>query len=446
MPLAAPAFRGPAPGSSKRFAMHSILRPVLSLLLGVAFLLSANGILFTYLPLRGQAEGFGAPALGLIASCYYVGFVSGCLLSPYIILRAGHIRSFAAAVALACAATLAYSLMPQVLVWSLLRFVTGFCLAAFYLVIESWLNERASNATRGMIMSSYIIVNFGAITIGQMMTTLYPLRQASTLVLAGILAALAIIPVALTRSAQPAPIAAVRFSPRNLLAAAPVALVGSFVIGIANGAFWGLAPLSAAAIGLSVNGVALFMAAAVLAGALAQWPIGRLSDRLDRRKVLLASLLLAAAAGFALWLSAASGLAFGILGALFGALALPGYSLAAAHGFDKTTPGEVVANAATILLANGLGSIIGPLVASGLMISSGPRGLFLFTAIVQALLAIYVLHRIRLVPTLTPMEKTEFDLAATAALGAVTPAEGLDIQNPDVMVPEDYAPAPRAAP
>lgn len=425
--------------------MRQILRPVISLLLGVAFLLASNGILFTYLPLRGQVEGFGALALGIIASSYYVGFVSGCILGPYIILRAGHIRAFAAAVALATAATLAYAMFPHVAAWAFLRFVTGFCLAGFYLVIESWLNDRASNETRGLVMSSYVMVNFGALTIGQMLTTFYPVEVSTTLILSGVLSSLAIIPVALTRSAQPAPIATVTFHPRALYAAAPVALVGSFVIGVANGAFWGLAPLSASGIGLDVNGVAIFMSLAVLAGALAQWPVGRLSDRIDRRRVLLATLVLAAAAGVMLYLLSGSELAFVVFGILFGALALPGYSIAAAHGFDKTPASDVVTNSATILLANGLGSVIGPIAASAMMTQLGPTALFLFTAIVQIALGLYVLHRIRIVSALPPVERTEFDLAATAQVGAVTPHEGLDAQDPAVIVPDDYVAGPEPA-
>lgn len=422
--------------------MKQILRPVISLLLGVALLLSSNGILFTYLPLRGQAEGFGSLSLGIIASFYYVGFVSGCLFSPSIIMRAGHIRAFAAAVALATAATLAYALFPNVPMWSALRFVTGFCLAGFYLVIESWLNDRATNETRGLVMSSYIVVNFAAITLGQMMTTLHPIGNATTLVLAGILSSLAIIPVTLTRSAQPAPVASVSFHPQKLFAAAPVALIGSFVIGIANGAFWGFAPISAAGIGFDVNGVAAFMSLCVLAGAIAQWPIGRLSDRIDRRKVLFVTLLLAAAAGFSLWLIGASGIVFIILGTIFGALALPGYSLAAAHGFDKTPASDVVSSSATILLSNGLGSIIGPLLVGVLMTQQGPRSLFLLTAIVQLALAGYLFHRIRKVDAMPPVERTEFDLAATSQVGAVMPPDGLDAEDPSVRVPEGYEPAP----
>lgn len=420
--------------------MQKSLRPIVSLLLAVAFLLAGNGLQITLLPLRGSAEGFGTFTLGVIASAYFVGFVSGCLLSPYLILRAGHIRAFAATVAVASALTLAYALAPDPAAWTVFRLLTGFCLAGFYLVIESWLNDGATNETRGLVMSAYVVVNFIAITFGQMLVTLYPIEDAGNFMIAAILSSLAIVPVVMTRSAQPAPITIVRFQPVQLYQAAPVALVASFMVGAANGAFWGLAPLSAEGSGLDVGQIALFMAMAVLAGALAQWPLGRLSDRVDRRLVLLATLTGAAAAGLALWYLDASEAMLIVFGAMFGALALPGYSLAAAHAYDKTSSTDMVATAATVLLANGLGSVIGPLIASGFMAASGPRALFLFTALAQILLAIYVYHRMQVQASLEAPEKTGFDLATTASVGAVVPAETLDPADPSVAVPQPADP------
>jgi MFS family permease len=181
------------------------------------------------------------------------------------------------------------------------------------------------------------------------------------------------------------------------------------------------------------------MTLAVLGGALVQWPIGRLSDRFDRRLVLLVLLIGALTTGIALWLTAASGALLLAFGVLFGALALPGYSLAAAHGYDKTPKAEVVATAATILLANGMGSVIGPLLAAALMAATGPRALFLFTAGAQGLLALYVLYRTRVQPSLTPPEKTGFDLAKSSPLGTVVTVEAPHLADPSA--PIDVVPA-----
>ncbi|MGH6990154.1 MAG: MFS transporter [Stellaceae bacterium] len=420
--------------------MRKNLRPIASLLLAIGLLVIGNGLLITLLPLRGHGEGFGALSLGIIASAYYVGFGSGCLVGPYLILRAGHIRAFAATVAVAAAVTLAYGLVPNEFAWMFFRLITGFCLAGFYLVIESWLNDGVTNDSRGLVMSTYVMVNFAALTVGQLLITVYPIDRGGDFMIAAMLSSIAIVPVALTRSAQPAPITIVSFRPRQLYDAAPVALIGAFMIGIANGAFWGLAPLSAADSGLNVNGVALFMTVAVAAGALAQWPLGRLSDRVDRRRMLSVLLVAAAATGMVLWLLAATLRELLGFGLLFGALTFPGYSLAAAHGYDKTPASDMVPTAATILLVNSLGSVIGPLGAAGVMSAVGPRGLYLFIALIQAALAVYVVYRIRVQAPLPARDKTGFDLATTAQVGTIVTTEAIDPADPSLAVPENYAP------
>jgi MFS family permease len=420
--------------------MAMSLRPIVSLLIGVALLLAGAGLQVTLLPLRGNAEGFSTFALGVIGSAYYVGFVSGCLTGPYVILRAGHIRAFAALVAMAAAAVLAYGLAPDPVAWTVFRAITGFSLAGFYLVIESWLNDRASNETRGFVMSSYVAVNLGALAAGQMLVTLYPVDGYRSFMLAGILTALAIVPVALTRSAQPAPLTIVSFRPSQLYESAPVALVACFMIGVAHGAFWSLGPLSVAGDGFSVTEVAAFMSIAVIGGALAQYPAGRLSDRMDRRLVLLVLLIGSTATSLMLWMFAPVGLSLVALGFLFGALSLPSYSLAAAHGYDKTANADMVPTAATMLLANGLGSVGGPVAAAVLMSFAGPRSLFLFMAAALGALAVYVFYRTTVQGPVAQPEKTDFDLATTAQVGTVVATEELDPQDEYVAVPEDYPP------
>jgi MFS family permease len=420
--------------------MATSLRPIVSLLIGVALLLAGAGLQVTLLPLRGSAEGFSTFALGVIGSAYYVGFVTGCLAGPFVILQAGHIRAFAALVAMAAAAVLAYGLAPDPFAWTVFRAITGFSLAGFYLVIESWLNDRASNETRGFVMSSYVAVNLGAIAAGQMLVTLYPVDGFRSFMLAGILTALAIVPVALTRSAQPAPITIVSFRPRQLYEAAPVSLVSCFMIGVAMGAFWSLGPVSVAEEGFSVTEVASFMSIAVVGGALAQYPAGRLSDRMDRRLVLLVLMIGAAVTSLVLWLLAPTGFVLVALGFLFGALSLPGYSLAAAHGYDKTANEDMVPTAATMLLANGIGSVSGPVAAAVLMSLAGPRSLFLFMATALALLAVYVFYRTTVQSPVAQPEKTDFDLATTAQVGTVVAIEELDPADEYVAVPDVYPP------
>jgi MFS family permease len=417
--------------------MAQTLRPVAALLAGIAFLLAGNGLQVTLTPLAGEAAGFDAVALGIMGSAYYVGFVCGCLLGPFMIVRAGHIRAFAAMVSAASAVALVHPLLIHPIVWDLLRAITGFCLAGLYLIIESWLNDRATNQNRGFIMSAYIVVNFATLMVGQMMVTLYPVTDFAPFALASILVSIAAIPVALTKSAQPAPIALVRFRPRELLRVAPVGVVGAFMVGIANGSFWALGPVYGTGSGLSVRDTAIFMSVAVAAGALSQWPVGRLSDKIDRRVLLAVLLVLSAGAGIALWLTPRGADILLVLSFLFGALTLPGYSLAAAHAYDKTKPGGYVETAAGILLVNGLGSIIGPSVAALVIARMGPSGLFLFTAVVQLSLAVFVVFRISVRASTAAADKTGFDLASTAPMGAVITPELVDASHPMVVTPEE---------
>ncbi len=202
--------------------MAATFGPVAALLAGVAFLLTGHGLLLTVVPLRAALEVFNQFEIGLLGSAYYIGFVGGCFIAPYIILRAGHIRAFAAMIAVASVSAMVLPLWVDVWLWAAVRAITGICLAGLYMVIESWLNDRASNQNRGLIMSSYIVVNFTAITIGQLIVTLQSPGGFQLFTVAAMAIALATIPVALTRSAQPAPITLVRFRQVELFRRSPV--------------------------------------------------------------------------------------------------------------------------------------------------------------------------------------------------------------------------------
>jgi MFS family permease len=374
--------------------MAKTLGPVAALLLGVFFLVAGSGLQNTLLPLRGAFEGFSALNLGILGSSYYFGFVLGCLIVPRLVRRAGHIRAFAALTSTAVATMLAHPILVEPLVWYALRAVTGFCFAGLYLVIESWLNDRATNQTRGLVMSVYVMVDYAALTAGQMLVTAFPVRGFELFAIAAILFSLATLPVTISRAGQPAPIEVARIRPLRLLRAAPVAMVGCFVIGLTNGSLWSLGPIFGIGRGLTADGAATFMSAVVVAGALAQWPVGRLSDKMDRRRVLAGLLVGAVVAALALGLVPAplSGLA--ALGFAYGALALPAYSLTAAHAYDRTAPEEAVETAAGVLLAYGVGSVVGPSLASVGMTHYGPGALFLFNAACYGLLLLFVLWRI----------------------------------------------------
>lgn len=376
--------------------MLKVLAPVGALLTSVTILLAGNGLQTTLLPLRAGLEVFSPFAISLMGSSYFLGFVAGCLFTSHLVRRVGHIRTFAAVVAAASAVPLLHLLLVDVLAWPVLRAITGFCMAALFLVIESWLNERAANHTRGTVFAAYTTLNFGAITAGQLLITLYDPAQFSLFAIASVLVSLAAIPVALTTSAAPAPLSEVRLRPLRLLELSPVGVAGCLVIGLAGGSFWSLGPVFAVAVGLEVREVAIFMSVTVVGGALSQWPFGRLSDRLDRRVVIAAVALLSAATGVALflatggWPPAILPLAFA-----FGAFSFPLYALSVAHVNDVIGDESFVEVAGGLLLVNGLAAVVGPLVAVTVMNLQGAGGLFLFTACVHAGLVLFTLVRMR---------------------------------------------------
>jgi MFS family permease len=320
-------------------------------------------------------------------------------------------------VSLFAATMVALPLLVTFPVWLAIRIVIGVALSGLYMTIESWLNDRASNTTRGLTMGLYIMVNYAALAVGQSAITLYSPMEFSLFAIAALTISLSAIPLALTSQAQPAPVALVRFRPMALYRASPVGLVGALMVGIANGAFWSLGAVAAVSAGMSTREAAAFMALATAAGALSQWPVGRLSDRMDRRVVLIGLLAAASVFGVLLAFVPPVGKLWFVLGIFFGLAIAPTYSICAAHTYDHAAPGSFVETAASLFLASATGSIIGPVVASLTMESMGAPRLFLFTSIVQASLAIYALTRLRARPAPSAASKAEFDLAATAPVG-----------------------------
>src|ERR671918_247087 len=270
--------------------MAPAVGPLSALLIGVAVLFFGNGLQSVLLPVRATIEAFATTSIGLIASAYSAGFVVGCLSMPHIVRRVGHIRTFAVCAAIAASVVL---LMARIV----LRALSGVCFAGLFMVIESWLNERATSTNRGQILGVYMVINLSAVTIGQMILPLGDPAAFSLFALTAIAITLALVPVGLTTSDAPQPLREVRLRLGRLYAMSPVGVVGGFFVGLANGAFGGLGVVFARDVGLSITGIALFMSASLVGGALAQLPLGRLSDRTDRRKVMIAVCAFAAVIG-----------------------------------------------------------------------------------------------------------------------------------------------------
>jgi MFS family permease len=273
--------------------------------------------------------------------------------------------------------------------------LTGFCFAVLYMVIESWLNERSSKEYRGVVFSTYAMITLTVMAAGQMMTLLYEPSGLQLFVIASVLVSVGAVPIALSTSPSPEHPHAVEVDVRRLFRISPSGALGCLIAGLANGAFWGLAAVFATSTGKDITLAAWFMTAAVIGGALGQWPLGLLSDNVGRRKVLVAVAAVGACVGMALFLlsPALNFVSTILLGALWGALAFPLYTIAVAYTNDFADPGEFVTVSGGLLLMYGVGATIGPFVASTLMIWQAPGGLFLFTAMAHVTLTVYVTIR-----------------------------------------------------
>ncbi len=414
------------------------LAPVAALLLGTGLLYLGHGLQMTLVPLRAELEGFGSLTLGLIGATYFAGFLAGCFVGPTLIQRAGHIRAFAAMVSLVSAVALAFPLVVGELSWIFFRFATGVCISGVLVIIESWLNDKSTSRTRGFVMSTYVIITYLAMTLGQLGVAIQPLTGFALFSISSILISLAAVPVALTRSVQPAPVPKVRFRPLRLWRIAPAAFVGAIIAGAMAGSVLSLSAVFAVSYGFSTSEAATFAAVIVLGGAMGQYPFGRTSDFVDRRLVLLAAALATIAVSVILMVVAGSvspGIILG-LGFLLGFVMLPGYALAAAHAYDWTEFEDIVETSVGMTLLYGLGSTVGPMLASVAMLVIGPSGIMLVVAVSGVIIAAFVLLRIATRNAPAEEDRAEFDLYATTPIG---PAPNEVDVTPLVPDPDDEA-------
>ncbi len=369
---------------------------VAAILLATLIFLTGNGLLGTLTPVRAHLENFSDLAIGFMGSAYYAGFFIGCFVGPRLLARVGHSRTFAVAAGLAAATALTQPLIVDEIVWTMIRATIGFSAANLYMVIESWLNDRATNETRGRIFSAYLTVNYTGLIIGQALLVAGGARSFSLFNLSAVFYALCLIPMGLTRLPQPKLAPVPKLRPGRLFNIAPVGVMGCIAVGLANGAVWTLAPVYAQAHDLHRGLLAAFMCAFALGGAIVQVPIGRLSDRMDRRIVIAIVAILAAAAGVALGMFGGKDLMGSlVLMTIFGVVALPLYGLSVAHTNDRLPREAFVEASASLLLVNSLASVAGPILAALVTARAGTQALFYYTAAIHTALAAYTLYRIR---------------------------------------------------
>lgn len=360
----------------------------------LALIMIGNGLIGVLLGVRSELEGFDTTTTGLIMASYFGGFLVGSHFTPSIMARVGHIRVFAGLASMVAFTALIHAVWVVPFSWVLLRLVFGFAMAGLYVVVESWLNDMVTNENRGRVMAVYMVVAMGGLAVGQIGLGLgNPLNQTLFLV-AGALMALSIAPVSLSINTAPAFEPPPPMRPREIYEAAPVGVITAIGAGIANGALLGMAGVFATQVGMSTGRTALFVGAAALGSVLLQWPVGHMSDRMDRRRAIslvTMGAVVVSAVGIGL-----PGESIGVIAVmlLLGGLSFPLYSLALSHVVDVLPAGRAVTGSVAIVFLTGVGAIFGPLVASVAMTIAGPTGFFWTITLVHLAIGVFGLYRI----------------------------------------------------
>jgi MFS family permease len=379
------------------------------LLLGMGVLMLGAGLQSTLLGLRATLDGFPTAVTGIVMSCYYVGYVVGTIIAPPLLRQLGHIRVFAALAAVASVAILIQGCFVNPWIWGAMRLVSGLCFAGIYVVAESWLNDRASRANRGRLFAMYMLILYVGLGAAQFLLVFADPQTPAPFMLVSVLISLAMVPIVV--SAQQVPNHAVprKVRLKELYQNSPLGVVAVTMSGLISAIIFSMGPVYARLSGLETTSVAAFMAVSILAAVVTQYPIGRLSDRMDRRTVIagvctLAMIVAASIVAFPELPHAA----FLTLAALFSGFALTLYSLSVSHVNDKLEPAQMVASSSTLLLLNGGAAAIGPLLAGSLITAFGPRAYFATLAALSGALAIYDLWRKSRRRPVPPSQKSPF--------------------------------------
>jgi MFS family permease len=416
--------------------MIARLFPVGALLTGTAIFMLGHGLLGTLLVVRIHNAGHGAVVAGLVASAYFLGLILGCIHAGRAVSAVGHIRAFAVFAGVSAAIASGYPLADDPVAWTFLRFTQGFMMAGLFMIIESWLNAATEDNWRGRVFSAYMVINYISLGLGQLLLNLYPVQGFELFTVATILFAVSLVPVSLSRQTAPeAPEMQIMGLP-TLFRVSPLGAVGAITAGALLGAFYGLVPVFARRIGLSISDVGTLMAVVIVGGLIVQYPAGYLGDWIDRRKVLTGAAWIVAVSAAAVSLASFSQAdwAPGVAAiGLCSAFAL--YPLAVGHANDRASPESRVGLAAGLLLAYSVGAVSGPVIAALAMRVGGPYGLFAFMAVVAAGAGSFALYRMRAVPPVPLAEQTELETPAMPA--PVTP-----VPDPLLEVPtEESGPA-----
>jgi len=399
---------------------RATLATLVALLLGFGLMQMGNTLQGTLLSVRGQIESFSPAQIGAVGAGLWVGIVIGSLYSGKLILRVGHIRAFLALGAIASTAPLLHLLVLDPIAWMAARALTGFCFAGLFIVVESWLNSAATGETRGQILSVYAMTGLLAGIIGQLLLSATDTTGFKPFCIVAIIIALALVPIALTKAVAPTHEGGgARINLIGLYRQSPFGLVAASLCGVTTSAFFTLGPILAQRRGLDTGGIAVFMASGTLGGFLMAWPLGWLSDRLDRRLVIIGAAITAAVTlgvMIALVPDEATRWLLYLCAAIFGGTIIPTYSVVMAHVNDAVGEGEFVAASGGLLIMQGVGAVAGPLIA-GFAMSASELG-FAYTVIAtQLLMAAFGLYRLRCRAAPPELHKGNFVIEPSVPVG-----------------------------
>ena len=394
--------------------MFQSLRENWTLFFGLLLIMAGNGLQMVLLGLRAGAADYSTIMTGVMMGGYFLGMFLGSIIVPKLLSDVGHIRLFGAVAAVASAIVLMHTLTLNPFIWALLRVISGICYAGMYIIVESWLNEKATNETRGQILSLYMIITMAGMGAGQLLSGFDDGLSTQLFLIASIFVSIAVVPILITVAKAPEFSEPERISLRRLYGISPLAMLAMLLQGVTASMIFGMGPTFGGAVGMSAIQVSYFMVAVTIGTMVLQFPVGKLSDVLDRRLVILiVSILSCIAAFLATQFGIQNYWALVLAMGIHGGLSMSLYSLAIAHANDYLTPRQMVATASALVMVNGMGAIIGsPLVAAA-MDSVGNNAYFGVIGAIHLTLVGFVVWRM-----------------------FASPATPTDAQGPFVAVPE----------
>ena len=368
-----------------------------TLFFGLLMISAGNGLQNVLLGTRAPEIGFSNIATGFVMSGYYAGIFLGSIVVPGILARVGHVRVFGAMSAIASAAVLMHVAFGHPILWAFMRLASGFGFAGMYIVCESWLNDKATNATRGQLLSLYMIVNMGGMGLGQLMIGLGETGGVGLFLMASVMVSIAVVPILITVNAAPNFEAPDRLGFRRLLQVSPLSVVGMAISGLIISMLFGMGPVYGRNLGLNNTEIGYFMTSIMVGTLLLQYPVGRLSDKFDRRVVILGAASSGAVCiAIASFFGANQFLPLLIFTMIFGGLTFSLYSLFIAHANDFLPPSQMVAMSSGLLMVNGAGAVVGSPFAATIIQVLGSRFFMPAIALILVCLSIFVVIRMRL--------------------------------------------------